>query len=129
MLDPLLNFSYNPTNPGYGAPTYGAGGGYNNGGGLYYQPPYSGFEQDLELLVRLGQAALIVFMILAVVAVIYMLAMCCLGCGVFGNRRAQDEYEEPYPQKTSSYNGRSGGGGGQSNNGRGTELRIISCMF
>ena len=47
-----------------------------SGGTVTYRA--AGYEDDLYLLVKLGQAALVVFMVLAVVAVLYMLVSCCL---------------------------------------------------
>ncbi|XP_059079667.1 uncharacterized protein LOC131877869 isoform X2 [Tigriopus californicus] len=98
----LSSPNYNPPGgSGYGAPSYGNTNAYNPNGNLNYYSPYLGYTDDLRLLMKLGQAALIVFMILAVVAIIYMLIMCCLACG-FGRRTASG-YDEGWE------NGNSGG--------------------
>ena len=84
--------SYNPPSSSYGAPS-----SYTNvGGGGYYAPPpaggghlhapYPGYFSDLELLVKLGQAALIVFIIFAVVVVLFLLVMACVYCARGGSR-------------------------------------------
>merc|ERR1712038_1382422 len=39
---------------------------------------YRGYEDDVYLLVKLGEAALVVFIIFAVVAILYMIVSCCL---------------------------------------------------
>ena len=38
----------------------------------------AGYEDDVYLLVKLGEAALVVFIIFAVVAILYMIVSCCL---------------------------------------------------
>ena len=38
----------------------------------------SGYDDDIFLLVRLGHAALIVFMIFAIICILYMLFSCCM---------------------------------------------------
>ena len=37
-----------------------------------------GYEDDIYLLVKLGEAAIIIFIIFAVVAVLYMIINCCI---------------------------------------------------
>ena len=39
---------------------------------------WPGYEDDVYLLVKLGEAALVVFIIFAVVAILYMIVSCCL---------------------------------------------------
>ena len=39
---------------------------------------FTGYEDDIYLLVKLGQAALIIFMIFAIVSILFMLLNCCL---------------------------------------------------
>merc|ERR1712012_1087220 len=39
---------------------------------------YQGYEDDIYLLVKLGEGALIVFIIFAIVAILYMIINCCL---------------------------------------------------
>ena len=39
---------------------------------------FSGYEDDIYLLVKLGEASLVIFMILAVVLILYMITSCCL---------------------------------------------------
>ena len=38
----------------------------------------AGYEDDVYLLVKLGEAALVVFIIFAVTAILYMIVSCCL---------------------------------------------------
>ena len=38
----------------------------------------AGYEDDIYLLVKLGEAAIIIFIIFAVVAVLYMIINCCI---------------------------------------------------
>ena len=44
----------------------------------YVQYCAAGYEDDVYLLVKLGEAALVVFIIFAVVAILYMIVSCCL---------------------------------------------------
>ena len=85
--------SYEPNySDSYGAPqappvNYDPNGGYN--GGYYPSQPYPAFFSDIELTMRLGQAALIAFIILVVVLVAFILLMCCVQCpSLFGGRQA-----------------------------------------
>ena len=45
---------------------------------LYCTVLLAGYEDDVYLLVKLGEAALVVFIIFAVVAILYMIVSCCL---------------------------------------------------
>ena len=49
-------------------------------GGPCYPSPlyYRGYEDDIHLLIKLGQAALIIFIIFAVMSMVFMLTSCCL---------------------------------------------------
>lgn len=63
--------------PSYGPPAYnpsGAGTSYSPASGLYN--PYN----ELHLTLQLGQAALIVFIIAAIVFVLFLLLVACLFC-------------------------------------------------
>merc|ERR1712029_814329 len=39
---------------------------------------YNGYADDVYLLIKLGEAALIIFIIFAIVSIIYMIVSCCL---------------------------------------------------
>merc|ERR1712172_376404 len=79
---------YSPPSSGYGVPQ--APPLDNNGNNNFYSnnnnPPafsggfylYQGYEDDIYLLVKLGEASLVIFMILAVVLILYMITSCCL---------------------------------------------------
>merc|ERR1711894_825695 len=79
---------YSPPSSGYGVPqappldNTGNNNFYNGNnnppsfsGGFYL---YQGYEDDVYLLVKLGEASLVIFMILAVVSILYMITSCCL---------------------------------------------------
>merc|ERR1712062_521573 len=86
--------SYNPGyNPGY-SPGYG--GGF-----------YNGFGNDVELTIRLGQVALIAFIILVIFIVAFLLIWCCIQFGG-GSRYQQQETVGFYPQNVTQDN--AGGG-------------------
>ena len=47
----------------------------------------SGFEDDIYLLVKFGQAALVIFIIFAIISILYIFFNCCMV--VFNNRTAK----------------------------------------
>ena len=94
-----MSYNNRPPSTGYGVPQ--APPLDNNYGTSYYNNPapvylyrgsnisyhhqniehinhISGYEDDIYLLVKLGEAAIIIFIIFAVVAVLYMLINCCI---------------------------------------------------
>ena len=96
----LILLQYNPSdsyNPGYN-PGYspGIGGGF-----------YAGFGNDVELTIRLGQVALIAFIILVIFIVAFLLIWCCIQFGG-GSRYQQQETVGFYPQNVTQDN--AGGG-------------------
>lgn len=86
--------SYGAPAPSYNAPNTG-GYGYQYNGGSYYYP---NFPADLELLMKLGHGALILFIILAVVGIIFLLILTCIYCssGLYSRQR-RDGADGDYP--------------------------------
>ena len=55
------------------------------GGGYGGSVPYANFYTDLELAMKIGQVALIAFIVLVAVVVCFLLLMCCMQCpSLFG---------------------------------------------
>jgi hypothetical protein len=72
-------------NPGYGAPAQAS-------------VPYANFFSDMELAMKLGQVALIAFIILVVVVVAFLLLLCCMYCpSMVGGRNRNDQDFQPMP--------------------------------
>ncbi len=63
----------------------------NNPNNVYYYP---GYADDIELLIKLGQAALIVFMILAFFLILFLLVWACLYCCRRGNDNDYNDYDD-----------------------------------
>ena len=56
-----------------------------------------GFFDDMELVMKLGQIALIAFIVLAVIIVAFLLMMCCMYCPtLFGGRNQGYENQQNY---------------------------------
>ena len=58
---------------------------------------FQGFEDDIYLLIKLGQAALIIFIIFALFSTLFLLASCILSITNF-NRGRKREVEEKAPE-------------------------------
>jgi len=57
---------------------------------------YPGYEDDIYLVIKLGQAALIIFIIFAIFSIIFLLTTCIFSITNFnGERKDNDEDEEP----------------------------------
>jgi len=56
---------------------------------------YRGYEDDIYLLVKLGHAALIIFMIFSVVSIVFMIISCCKS--VLTGRKNKQEVDKPLP--------------------------------
>ena len=90
------NQPYNPSYDSYGAPqapAYQPGNndfGYTGGSGYY-----ANFYNDLELTMKVGQVALIAFILLVAVVVCFLLLMCCMYCPTLfgGGYRGQPQPE------------------------------------
>jgi len=90
------NQPYNPSYDSYGAPqapAYQPGNndfGYTGGSGYY-----ANFYNDLELTMKIGQIALIAFILLVAVVVCFLLLMCCMYCPTLfgGGYRGQPQPE------------------------------------
>ena len=102
--------SYN--DDGYGAPLaplspgLGGGGFYNSvyyAGWLLQQYFHAeceyvtGYEDDIYLLIKLGQAALIIFIILAVISVLFLVTTCCISVLGVAQQRSKDRRERNTP--------------------------------
>lgn len=93
-----MGSSYQAPGSSYQAPGSGFGqnpqqGFYPNNGGFYY-----GYEEDLALTMKLGQAALIVFMILAAVMILFLLTSCCLSLTSPRSKTANQNQPAPFSQ-------------------------------
>ena len=65
-----------------------------------------GFFDDMELVMKLGQIALIAFIVLAVIIVAFLLMMCCMYCPTLFGGRNQQGYENQqnyYPNNIGRY--------------------------
>jgi len=98
--------------PSYAAPGTGYGPPSQSPTGPYYPSSfyYQGFEDDIFLLIKLSHVALIVFIIFAIVTMIYILTSCCVS---FTRRREKDASGPPQPlllpQGFSGGEGKTGG--------------------
>ena len=95
-----MSYNNRPPSTGYGVPQAPPLDG-NSFGSSYYPPAnqgapvylyrgrvssvfmsflfdISGYEDDIYLLVKLGEAAIIIFIIFALVAILYMIVNCCI---------------------------------------------------
>jgi len=77
--------------PGYGAPP----ALYPSRPGFGTTRLYRGYEDDIYLLVKLGHAALIIFMIFSVVSIVFMIITCCKS--VLTGRKNKQEVDKPLP--------------------------------
>lgn len=79
----------------------GSGSGFNPGfttGGvnIFYQ----GYEDDIYLLIKLGQAALIIFMIFAIFSIIFMMTTCCITLfGAINDKNNDQSNPAPFTMK------------------------------
>merc|ERR1712013_546212 len=79
-----MSGSYRPPSTGYGVPQAPILSGNNfNQQGPYLL--YRGYDDDIYLLIKLGHAALIIFIIFAIVCILYILFSCCMV--VFNDRK------------------------------------------
>lgn len=99
--------------PSYAAPGTGYGPPSQSPTGPYYPSSfyYQGFEDDIFLLIKLSHVALIVFIIFAIVTMIYLVVSCCVS---FTRRREKDvsgPAPQPFliPQAFSGGEGKNGG--------------------
>ena len=95
------------TDDGYGSPDFGFSPG--SGSPLLYRgetvrnvlPPLTsvppGYSDDIFLLVKLGQAALIIFMIFAIIAILFMLSVCCSSLVNITNNKRREQQVHPAP--------------------------------
>ena len=61
---------------------------------------FQGYEDDIYLVIKLGQAALIIFIILAIFSIIFLLTTCIFSITNFkGERKNNDEENAPKPFK------------------------------
>ena len=64
-------------------------------------PPISvvpaGYQDDIFLLVKLGQAALIIFMIFATIAILLMATLCCTSLVNITNKKRREDQVHPAP--------------------------------
>ena len=77
-------------NPGYDSnyPDYGSSPQRNPQSPTYNNNPYYvGYTSDLELSMKLGQVALIAFIILAIFLLVFLLFKCFLECHRMGNKQ------------------------------------------
>ena len=52
---------------------------------------------DIVLLVKLGQAALIIFMVFAIIAILFMIITCCMSLvNITGNKRQNEIHPQPF---------------------------------
>jgi len=108
--------SYGAPSAGYGAPVYNPS--YNqNLNPVSLNPPfyYDGYYDDLYLLIKLGQVALIIFIILAIFIIFAMIIMCCVSMFKRGKKDRGAKAPQPYiiqSQVDSGKGGPLGGGGG-----------------
>lgn len=76
------NPGYDSNYPDYGSPQRNPQSPtYNN------NPYYVGYTSDLELSMKLGQVALIAFIILAIFVLVFLLFKCFLECRKMGNKQ------------------------------------------
>jgi len=96
--------------PSYAAPGTGYGPPSQSPTGPYYPSSfyYQGFEDDIFLLIKLSHVALIVFIIFAIVTMIYLITSCCVS---FTRRREKDNGGGGPPQPLLLPQGFSGGEG------------------
>lgn len=71
---------------------------------IFFGDPQKQYGQDLELMMKLGHGALIIFMILGVVAIIFMVMMLIMSCSAAfaGSNSAPAPYEDGEPLQRSS---------------------------
>ena len=91
------------TDDSYGSPDFG----FSTNPLLYrgetlrkFLPPISvgaGYTDDIFLLIKLGQAALIIFMIFATIAVLFMLSLCCTSIFNITNNKRREDQVHPAP--------------------------------
>ena len=63
-----------------------------------------GYEDDIYLVIKLGQAALIIFIIFAIFSIIFLLTTCIFSITNFnGERKSNDEEDAPEPFKMQVY--------------------------
>ena len=80
------NPGYDSNYPDYGNPQRnpGSGGGLTSYNSNSY---YVGYTSDLELCMKLGQVALIAFIILVIFVLVFLLFKCCLECRSLTSRQ------------------------------------------
>ena len=89
---PPYDSGYNPSyNPGYDQNYPNYGNQANNPTYNPNNPYYVGYGSDMELTMRLGQIALICFIILTIFIMAYLMLKCCLEC-----RKMNDTKPLPY---------------------------------
>ena len=92
------------TDDGYGSPDFG----FPSSNPLLYRgeilrnllsptsvPP--GYTDDIFLLIKLGQAALIIFMIFAIIAILFMVTSCCSSLVNITNNKRREDQDQPSP--------------------------------
>ena len=57
----------------------------------------TGYEDDIYLLIKLGQAALIIFIILAVISVLFLVTTCCVSVLGVAQQKGKDKRERNTP--------------------------------
>ena len=91
------------TDDSYGSPDFGFSTNPLLYGGETVRkvlPPISvppGYVDDIFLLIKLGQAALIIFMIFATIAVLFMLTLCCTSIFNITNNKRREDQVHPAP--------------------------------
>ena len=58
---------------------------------------FTGYEDDISLLIKLGQAALIIFIILAVISVLFLVTTCCVSMLGVAQQQSKDKQERNTP--------------------------------
>ena len=63
----------------------------------HHSDSYSGYVDDIVLLVKLGQAALIIFMVFVIIAILFMIITCCMSLvNITGNKRQNEIHPQPF---------------------------------
>ena len=59
-----------------------------------------GYEDDIYLLIKLGQAAIIIFMIFAIFSIIFMMSSCCMSLfGAINDKNNDQSNPAPFTMK------------------------------
>ena len=99
-------FGQGSNRPAYNDDGFGSPGfGFSSSSPLLYRgerlrqvlPPISvppGYTDDIFLLIKLGQAALIIFMIFAIIAILFMVTLCCSSIvNITGGKKREDQVQ------------------------------------